>query len=149
MTAQVSDTIHFQGKERRLFSTPLDAYLQANPSVPEFVVEVTCNWRGYWAKWVIEDDRLYVTEIKGKQRSSQTPASLQTVFPGAGDRVFAEWYSGELHLPQGEVLRRRNSGFGAVHDEHLVLMVDKGRVVGSRVNTLEDSMRSLNIPPIP
>ena len=32
------------------------------------------------------------------------PATLETVFPGFPDRVFAHWYSGTIRLPQSRRL---------------------------------------------
>ena len=54
MTAQMSDSIRYEGKEHALFACPLHGYRDSLHPLPRFVSPHTANWRGYVAEWEIE-----------------------------------------------------------------------------------------------
>ncbi len=58
---------------------------------------------------------------------------LTFLFPEAGDRVAATWFSGELRVPRGERLQYEHMGFGSVYEEDLILSIDRGRVTKREV----------------
>jgi hypothetical protein len=53
-------------------------------------------------------------------------ASLEAVFPGFPERVFAHWYTGSLRIPRGQRLRYRHSGYGSVHERDEMLEIEQG-----------------------
>ncbi len=59
---------------------------------------------------------------------SGTPASLQSIFPGYPDRVFAHWYCGTLRIPQGDRLRYVHGGYLSEYEKDLMLEIEKGVV---------------------
>ena len=56
----------------------------------------TACYRGYQGTWTIDGDRLYLTRIDGTLVDGRV-ATLADLFPDEPDRVFAHWFSGEIH----------------------------------------------------
>ncbi len=61
------------------------------------------------------------------------PISVDGVFPGAGVRVFANWFTGDLRLPEGEMLEYSHAGYASVFEREVVIEVREGCVVSERV----------------
>jgi hypothetical protein len=78
-------------------------------------------------------------------------ASLETIFPGVSQRMFAHWYSGTLNVPLGELLEYEHIGYARVHEETLEIKVERGVVVSQkrRKNTkpLKGQGELFDIPP--
>jgi len=85
-------------------SEPLGDYFAFGGRNPEFEFNCTALWRGYIGTWEIVGDRLYIVGLSGTLKDG-TEATLETVFPGYPDRVFAHWYSGTLRIPEGPCIR--------------------------------------------
>jgi hypothetical protein len=65
MTAQSHEKLIYKGKEMSMASEPLGYYLKQN-KVPISLYSInTACWRGYYGKWKIEDDKLYLTHLEG------------------------------------------------------------------------------------
>ena len=47
--------------------------------------------------------------------------------------LLADWFTGVLRVPRGEMLAYVHMGFGSVYDDELHIHVERGRVTGSRV----------------
>ena len=77
MTAQVSETLIYHGKELMMFSNPLDPYLRATGI--EFVSPHTACWRGYEGTWEIKgtepNEGLYLVALQA-HRSYEDIANL-------------------------------------------------------------------------
>ena len=79
-------------------------------------------------------------EIDAEQR----PFDLEGIFPKSDEtlvrdqkgRVRADWFSGELRIPEGEMRRYVHGGYGSEYERDQLIMVDQGRVVRdwTRVN---------------
>ena len=65
MTAQEPDILEYEGKQFDIIANPLEQYFAPDRSRPNFVPESTSNWRGYFAEWEIQADRLYLTGLSG------------------------------------------------------------------------------------
>ncbi len=133
MTAQVSETLIYGGKELMMFTTPLDPYLRANEL--SFVSPHTACWRGYEGKWEIKgaepNQGLYLVALRA-HRSYEDIAGLEDIFPGYPNGVFAHWYSGEIRLPQGSLLKYIHGGYASTYEYDLFLEIKKGLVVNKR-----------------
>jgi hypothetical protein len=143
MTAQFAEVLHYKGRKRSMCSLPLSLYFELAGEPPPFSESfLTSLWRGYVGTWRIQKNRLYLTGVEAKIRSDP---SLETIFPGFPERVFAHWYSGELRIPQGRMLQYVHAGFGSIYDADLFLRVEKGIVIGSRTheNRPSESSRRL------
>lgn len=77
----------------------------------------TACWRGYIGSWEVRDGRLYLTRVQG-------------CYEILGDEpVPADWFSGVLRVPRGEVLQYVHMGFESVYERDLYLKVEAGAVV--------------------
>jgi len=76
----------------------------------------TACWRGYIGTWQVEDDRLYLAALEGRYRL-------------VGPRLFAEWFTGLLRVPQGPVSHYVHMGFETTFERELYLQVVDGVVV--------------------
>jgi hypothetical protein len=136
MTAQATDILYFEGQELRLLSNPLESLWSERHPRPRFVWASTALYRGYWATWIIENNMLYLTAVDGLVsvgQEGELRASLALLFPGAGKRVHAEWFAGELRVPKGDMVRRSDIPEGRVYERELHIVIDRGVVVGSEV----------------
>lgn len=87
-----------------MLTEPLSDYFARIGSRPRFLCRVTSLLRGYLGTWETADERLYLRAPRGVFEDD-TPFSVATFFPEHPDRVFADWYSGTLRIPQGKQLQ--------------------------------------------
>jgi hypothetical protein len=156
MTAQIPDVLEYHGQTYRLYTNPLDALQDGRR--PTFAYENSALWRGYVACWEILNDRLYLKDLHGRlcTRSAEQGArrancgthhgsgciardvQLSDLF-GQVDRIdgmiFAEWFSGELKVPQGKMLEYVHMGYGSRYERYLIFDIVDGVVVASRVDS--------------
>lgn len=132
MTAQIGEKLIYDGREVSMCSEPLGDYFAFGGNNPSFESNCTALWRGYVGTWEIINDRLYMVRLTGTLKDG-TEATLETVFPGYPDRVFAHWYSGTLRIPEGKMLEYIHMGYGSSYERDRFLKIEKGVVVGSQV----------------
>jgi len=63
-TAQIPETLIYEGKELPLMSTPLEDYFNDERKRPEFYPYSTACWRGYVGTWKIENGKLYLMKLE-------------------------------------------------------------------------------------
>lgn len=132
MTAQIAERLRYQGDDMAMCTNPLSDYFAMCGVKPRFESNCTALWRGYVGSWEIVKDRLYLIGLNGTLEDG-TAASLATVFPEFPDRVFAHWYSGTIRVPQGKQLEYIHMGYGSTFERDLLLDVERGIVVATRV----------------
>lgn len=133
MTAQIAERLNYQDEEVAMCTNPLSDYFAMGGFEPRFEATCTALWRGYVGSWDIVDNRLYLIGLDGTLEDG-TDASLATVFPEFPDRVFAHWYSGTIRIPQGKQLEYVHMGYGSTFERDLILDVERGVVVATRVH---------------
>ncbi|MBN1264732.1 MAG: hypothetical protein JXA25_04515 [Anaerolineales bacterium] len=129
MTAQLHEKLIYEGVEMSMTSCPP---IPENPRIrtlsleemdaEEFDLPVlsTACWRHYVGTWEIRDSRLYLLKLEG-------------CFKIEGEKpIFADWFSGLLRVPQGQVLQYVHMGFETIHEKELLLKVEKGVVTGKQ-----------------
>jgi hypothetical protein len=132
MTAQFSESLFYEGKVRSMQSEPLAPYLDAMPLPPEFQDFCTACWRRYVGHWEIKNDRLYLVDIKAHWKNG-TPVRLHELFPGRFEKIFADWFTGTIQCPQGELLNYVHMGFSSTYERDLLLDIEDGVLVNSHV----------------
>lgn len=135
-TAQMPDFLFVNGAVYPLYSNPLEELYDKNrrPDFKAYVDgESSGNWRGYIAYWQIRDQRLFLIGITSFLRGKRV--FLSELFPGrAGDaRILADWFSGELRVPDGKELQNVHMGYGSTYERDIVYTVRNGAVVRRRV----------------
>ncbi len=138
MTAQVSEKLLLNGQQLRLCEVPLNAYFALTGVAPRFRAETSACWRGYTGTWDIQDSRLYLIDIGGSYEDG-TPITLESLFPGFAERVFAHWYTGTLRAPQGELLKYRHMGWASTFERDLLIEVEDGVVKAMQVQDNRES----------
>ncbi len=129
MTAQRSDIIIIEGQNHRMFCEPLEDYWNETNPKPNFIPVSTDCWRGYCAIWEILEKKLYFIDIKTENLNLR----MNKVFPDNNSAVFAEWFSGELRIPQGEMLEYVHKGYGSKYEKDLFLMIENGSVMKQHI----------------
>ena len=130
MTAQVSETLWYEGKKQGMSSEPLNDYYTLTGEHPKLAEMDTSCWRGYVREWEIRNDRLYLIGLEGRLENGKE-ANLESIFPGFPDRVFAHWYSGTVRVPEGELLDYVHGGYLSTYERDLLLTFEKGVLVGT------------------
>jgi hypothetical protein len=131
MTAQLREVLIYEGQQTSMATTPPlpEANARITPLEPvkadsentSTILFSTACWRRYQGTWEIKDGRLYLTRLRGIYQ-------LQGSEP-----LPADWYSGVLRVPRGELLKYVHMGFESVYEEDLLIFISNGRVTGARV----------------
>jgi len=129
MTAQVHERLIYEGEESSMaFCPPLP---ENDPRIKELkddevedsnpIVFSTACWREYIGTWEIKNGKFYLLNIIGRYKIiSDSP-------------IFANWFSGAIRIPKGEMLHYVHMGFGSVFEEELHVKIDKGIVVKKKI----------------
>ena len=128
-TTQFPDILYLDGQKHELFSLPLEQYYGPNRPRPQFKAPNTATWRGYVATWEIDQGVLYLKAIKAW--THQGEVGLEALFPGQKSRVAATWFSGQLRVPQGKMLKPYVPQ--PIYEKYLMITVEQGRVQGREI----------------
>ena len=142
-TAQAPDVIHYEGKKYNLFTNPLESYFKESER-PKFQIGPgsmsTANWRGYVATWKVEDDTLYLVGLdswicKDLRPENCKRADLKELFGEKyrDGKVKADWFTGDLRMPDGERLQYVHMGYASIYERDIVLSVAAGKITGQQV----------------
>ncbi len=110
MTAQFPEQLLYNGETLAMCDEPLDVYFMLGGKNPHFEANCSACWRGYVGTWKIEADRLFLVEVSGVLQD-RTTGSLESIFPGYPEQVFAHWYSGTLRCQRGSMVEHVNAGY--------------------------------------
>lgn len=132
-TVQKPESIIIDGQKYFLHTLPLDAYHNQDHPLPPFQAPHTACWRGYVGTWEIDRGVLYLKAIRAW--TLQGEVGLTALFPGHPGRVDATWFTGQLRVPQGKVLRVRMPY--PIYEKDLIITVEKGRVI--RQETIDNT----------
>ncbi|HBE41808.1 MAG TPA: hypothetical protein DDW27_11505 [Bacteroidales bacterium] len=119
MTAQIREILYYNGEKYFLSSEPLKPLLEIigdNP-FPKPIVCSTACWRGYVGTWEIFEDKFFLVGLKGCPEENKE-LSLDNLFPNQ-DKVFAEWFTGEIIIPQGKMLHYEHMGYMSIFERDL------------------------------
>lgn len=139
-TAQIGDILVLNGKKYSIQTNPLRTWLESNPDrLPKPAVTSSANWRGYVATWEVKSDRLLLVDIemqfpagnsKNKSSEFEYHSVLSKVFPEKKE-VFADWFTGHIIVPDGDLVRYTHMGYASTYEKYLVLRVEHGIVTKS------------------
>ena len=135
MTVQISEVLIYNGEEYQLKSTPLRPYLEKHNII--FGATNSACWRGYIGHWLIEGGCLYLTNlsahiaINGNSRWAGEEVGMDYLFPGQ-NKVLAEWFSGELHIPHGRRIPCVQEWREYYHEKELIIEFVNGKYVSIR-----------------
>ena len=128
-TTQFPEILYLDGQKHSLFSNPLEQYYGPNHPRPPFKAPHTALWRGYVGTWEIDRGVLYLKAIRAW--TPQGEVGLAALFPGHKGRVAATWFTGQLRVPQGKILKPYVPH--PIYEKYLMITVEKGRVVRQEI----------------
>ena len=135
-TSQIPENLILDGEELSLETNPLAALIHSKRILlPDRESMSTANWRGYVGTWTVSDGKFLLEKLEMLQipegAAEGTRAVPVDVLPQLFDgqtRVEADWFSGTLVVPRGEVLDYVHMGYGSTHERYTILHIGKGRV---------------------
>ena len=131
MTLQIKDRLTYKDNKYFINTNPFDPYIQEHNI--KFSAWISCCWRGYSADWMIEDNKLFLTYLHGwvkDENKKRTGIGMCDIFPNQY-KVFAEWFSGEIDVPFGEIIGT-NFILGDILEKEMFLKSESGVLVSSR-----------------
>lgn len=129
MTAQKREILIYKGQKASMCTEPLAQYLKSPNPNKKFSATSTACWRGYVGTWLIENDLLYLIDI---DKTQDGHVGVDFIFPGQ-KKVFADWFTGRIRVPQGEMLRYVHAGYGSVYEKDLFLEFKNGILISESV----------------
>jgi hypothetical protein len=130
MTAQVHEGLIFNGERSSMaFCPPLPErhprIISPDPGeaprdLTDFILGSTACWRGYQGTWEVKDGHFYLVALRGRFQLAP------------GEPLLADWFTGVIRIPRGELLQYVHMGFGSVYEEEVHVKIERGTVVASR-----------------
>ncbi len=136
MTAQASDKLIYNKAELLMASEPLADYLAQIQLPHKLVAPNTACWRGYFSKWAIDNNKLFLIEWQGFIRNHEK-VGIDYLFPGE-EIVFAKWFSGEIRIPVGEMLSYVHGGYASVYEGNMFLVFQNGILVNEYIKWITE-----------
>ena len=134
-TAQIPDSIIFEGKSYALHTNPLNGYLEKfNVALPHTGVRSSALWRGYVASFEFRRNTLHVTDVKVMDRDGGLVSVFEKVAPKSNrsrEGFRADWYSGLMVLPDGDITRYVHMGYGSQYSQYILLEVKRRQLMRS------------------
>lgn len=138
MTAQSSEKLLYNGETYWMSSEPLQPYI-ANLSIePILNAPSTALWRGYIGTWEINENKLYLIDLICYGENYEEK-SMDYLFSSNG-KQFAEWFSGNLFIPDGEMLKYVHAAYASIYERTIILEIKSGVLISQKsiTNTLPD-----------
>lgn len=85
-------------------------------------------WRGFFAEWIIINNKLYLNRIIACNDLSLTIDLSKIFHKTYQNKVFAEWYTGEIIAPQGKCLKHFMLDYESVYETEIALKIHKGKL---------------------
>ncbi len=139
MTAQAGERLLYKGEETWMAAEPLNQYLQNRNDI-KFVSPSTACWRGYYGQWEIKDRKLYLIELKAYLEGYRE-VGLDYLFPGQ-NIAFANWFSGKIRIPQGEMLDYVHMGYASLYERDLILVFENGLLTNEYIVDNEEEYQN-------
>lgn len=134
MTAQLSEGLHYKDKLHALFTLPLEPYLDISQTRQKLngIHSHTACERRYVGVWRIIENKLYLEHIDSVNGDA---ILLDWFFEDQSAPVFADWFSGELRCPKGQLLKYVHFGFKSIYERDLIITVKSGVIESERIVT--------------
>src|SRR5262245_44052348 len=131
MTAQIHEILILDGEKTSMAFCPPNPSRHPRVYQPrpqetirdegDSILRSSACWRGYQGTWEIKDVRFYLIGLRGQFQLRESGP------------VLAEWFSGMLRVPKGEMLEYVHAGFCSVYEQELHIKIEKGAVLTTYV----------------
>jgi len=136
MNIQAGDILSYNGKKTTIAIEPLKSYLETRSDV-SFIFKSTALVRGYIGTWKIKNKKLYLVSLVGFIENNDK-VDLKYLFPNKTE-VFADWFCGDIRIPEGDLLQKINTGYASVFARDRVINFNKGLLISE---TVKDNTKS-------
>jgi hypothetical protein len=154
-TAQIPDIIMIDGVEYDLFTNPLEVLLERRPEIREKIskninekkgIISTALWRGYIAKFVIKENKLFLEDlfiqIRGTEKYTTEYLSIvNDIFETDTSRV-CDFYTGVLLIPYGKMLEYVHMGYSSIYENYKIITILEGEVKVFKEFTYEEYVKN-------
>ena len=123
MTTQAGDILIYNGEKTSIATEPLKAYLETRDD-KSFIFKSTALVRGYIGTWKIKNKKLYLVSLLGFIENNEK-VDLNYLFPNKKE-VFADWFSGQIRIPEGNLLKKIRTGYASIFERDKILKFNKG-----------------------
>ena len=160
MTAQFRESIKIDGKKYGMVSEPLESLIAKEFSgskkgfpegYPTLYPSCTACWRGYTGHWIIEDDQLWLEDMRGSDVDDDDKIYVEvahdelklldwrkTFFSYQQGNIKAEWFSGKLVVEMGELIEYVHMGYESTYEKYLLIDIEKGNVISKKTISGEE-----------
>ena len=123
MTSQARDILSYNGEKTTIATEPLKPHLENRNDI-SFIFKSTALVRGYIGTWKIKNKKLYLVSLIGFIENNEK-VDLNYLFPNKKE-VFADWFSGQIRIPEGNLLKKIRIGYASVFERDKILKFNKG-----------------------
>ncbi|MAO70966.1 MAG: hypothetical protein CMD02_00475 [Flavobacteriales bacterium] len=139
MTAQIKEILLYKGNKVGIATEPLAPYLKNRKDI-KFSFRSTACWRGYFGTWELRNKKLFIISLKAcTDEYRNYEVDLNYLFPN-NKEVFADWFSGDIRIPQGKMLKYVHMGYQSIFEKDTMLKFKNGILIGERVIDNIDQM---------
>jgi hypothetical protein len=116
---------------------PYSKVTNPDGTTTEFITSTSC-WRGYVAYWRLKNDSLILNSINPCCTSVPMKSEEIILKIFGQNNVFANWYSGTLSLPAGELFSGADMGYNSIYEYEDKLQVENGLLKSKkRISNIE------------
>jgi len=138
MTSQARDILSYNGEKTTIATEPLKPYLE-NRSDISFIFKSTALVRGYIGTWKIKNKKLYLVSLIGFIENNKK-VDLNYLFPNKKE-VFADWFSGQIKIPEGNLVKKIRIGYASVFERDKILKFNKGICISDNtINNVKNNI---------
>lgn len=139
MTPQIGEIFLLENEQYIIEELPLHPYFLRLKNPPYFTPPSPTCWRGYYGKWQMIDNKLYLINFRGYVDNFDE-VDLHYLFPNQ-EQVEADWFSGVIKVPQGKVLLWSETLCASIYEEYLHLTFKNGLLTSYNHQKTDISLR--------
>ncbi len=122
MTVQAQECLKYRNENYALIGAPLLQFLEKHNEI-QFADYSTAHWSGYQGYWLLEDDKLFLTNLESANYT------IQEIFK-TDKPVFADWFTGKLEFGIGNY---HSDHWWGYYDFYVWLNFEKGKVTEKKI----------------
>jgi hypothetical protein len=140
--AFAGDTLLHNNKTFEMVDQPLEMYFELIGTRPAFE-PISTQGRGYMARWLIEDGWLFLASMEARW-SDEEELQLNHLFPFAGSKVFAAWYTGPIRAYRRDLPLPDLSAPAKLRYPDVTLSIESGRIarIGNSITDVDSDAQS-------
>lgn len=134
-TGQRGEQVIYKGDTLTMLCEPLEIYFQENDSQQRLhpSIENSCStalWRGYVGLWKIENNRLFLVDVYAC--GDRNRSIKNQIFKGQDAEIFAYWFTGDLFIEKGKIIKYSHSGYDRCYEVEIVVKVNRGFIANEK-----------------